>query len=101
MKAVRLLAIAALATASLSSPVAPALAQDSNNQGANAELLEYCTALVASGDFPGLNFGECMSFNRTSEHGFTAHFCDLLREQDLYEDFGVTSYSDCIRNISF
>jgi hypothetical protein len=89
---------AAIALA-IPTPILPMSAAAQSNNGVNAELLEFCEELVASGDFPGLNFGECMSFNLTPEPGFQAHFCDFLREGGLYEDYGVTSYSDCIRNL--
>lgn len=97
MKRMALLVVAiALA---VPAPVLPMSAAAQDNRGVNADLLEFCAALVESGDFPGLNFGECMSFNLTPAAGFQAHLCDYIREADLYEEFGVTSYSDCIRNL--
>ena len=88
-----LLAVAIIATAAVA-PVTPASGQATG--GANAELLEFCHGLVESGTFPGLNLGECMSFNLTPESGFKAHFCDYLRETGQLEEAGVT-YSECIR----
>lgn len=70
----------------------------SNDQGVNAAKLQLCYDLIESGTYPTLQLGECMSFNSVSEQGFVAHLCDLLRETDAYDDFGFTSYSDCIRN---
>lgn len=67
-------------------------------QDGNGEVLEYCTALVASGRYPTLNFGECVSFNSASDAGFKTKFCDFVRETGSYADFGFTSYSDCVRN---
>lgn len=100
MKAVRLLTMAAIGAACLLSPVAPAVAapSGSNNQGANAELLDFCYGLIASGIFPSLTLGECMSYNLSSDAGFKAHFCDFLRETGAFGDYGYTSYSDCVRN---
>ena len=96
--------IAIFATVALAAAPAPALAADpsagnSNNQGANAELLGFCYALIDSGQFPSLNLGECMGFNESSWEGFPPHFCDLLRETGAYDDFGFTSYADCVRNL--
>ena len=42
-----------------------------------------------------------MSFNITSYEGFKSHLCDYIRSNDLWEDFGVTSYSDCVRNVVY
>lgn len=67
-------------------------------QGGNGGVLEFCTALIASGVYPTLNFGECVSFNSTSEAGFKTKFCDFVRETGSYADYGFTSYSDCVRN---
>ena len=104
MKPFRLTMALALAASSLT---APALARPaapppaSNNQGANAELLQFCADLIDSGTYPALVLGECMSFNITSYQGFKAHLCDYIRSNDLWEDFGVTSYSDCVRNVEY
>ena len=89
-----LIAAAVTASAALT-PVMPALAQATPTQGVNAELLEFCYDLIASGEFAGLNLGECMSFNLTPDDGFKAHFCDYLRETD---QLGDMTYSECIRS---
>ena len=62
---------------------------------------EFCTDVIASGELPGLSFGECVSFNVVSEQGFTPHFCDALREGagGTLEDYGFDSYADCVRNL--
>ena len=100
MKAVRLLMMAAVGAACLITPAAPLAAQTngSNNQGANAELLEFCYDLIASGIFPGLTVGECVSYNLSSDSGFKTRFCDMLRDTGTFDDYGYTSYSDCVRN---
>ena len=99
MKSIRVLAGLALLTAWIAQPMAPlAAAQDSGPKG--QELKEYCIGLIESGNFGPLNLGECMSYNETmGRDGFAAHLCDALLELGLLEDFGFTSYSDCIRNI--
>jgi hypothetical protein len=104
MKVIRLtLALVLLAscvnTPALAAPAAPP--PTSKNQGADAELLQFCADLIEGGEFPALVLGECMSFNITSYQGFKAHFCDYIRSNDLWDDFGVTSYSDCIRNVEY
>lgn len=87
-----------LATAILAAPT-PSLAEPPVTiQQHNPELIEFCYGLMDSGAFPTLNLGECMSFNLTSIPGFTAHFCDFVRESDAYADFGFESYSDCVRS---
>jgi hypothetical protein len=101
MKLIKILAASALAISAASAPLAPAAASRTDNGGANAGLHEFCTALIESGTFATLNYGECISFNVTSSEGFTAHFCDFLREEDLLGLEGFDSYSDCIRNLSF
>jgi len=65
-------------------------------QAENRELQDFCYALIASGDFTGLNLGECMSFNNSSDAGFKAHLCDFFRESGVLEDLEMT-YSECIR----
>ena len=89
-----LIAAAVTASAALT-PVTPALAQATPSQGANAELLEFCYDLIASGLFPDLNLGECVSFNIVPDKGFGPHFCDYLRETD---QLGDMSYSECVRS---
>ena len=103
MKIVRMLTMAALCAACLMTPAAPlaAAARRFQQPGANAELLDFCYGLIASGVYPSLNLGECMSYNLTSDAGFKTHFCDLLRETGPLGDYGYTSYSDCVRNIVF
>ena len=98
MKSIRILAGLALLAGSLTTPIAStAVAQDGGVKG--QELREYCYALIESGDFGSLNLGECMSFNETmGREGFVAHLCDALLELELLDDFGFTSYSDCILN---
>lgn len=104
MMAFRTLMAIALAANSLTAPLfgAPAAPPPtSNNQGANTELLQFCADLIESGEFPALVLGECMSFNITSYEGFKSHLCDYIRSNDLWEDYGVTSYSDCVRNVVY
>jgi hypothetical protein len=64
----------------------------------NRELQEICYGLIASGDFPGLNLGECMSFrnNLDNPEGFKAHLCDAFRELGVLDELEIT-YSECIR----
>ena len=101
MKLANILAASALAFSAASVPLAPAAAGQADNNGANAGTHAFCTALVESGAFATLNYGECISFNVTSDEGFTAHYCDFLREEGLLGLEGFDSYSDCIRNLSF
>jgi len=104
MKAFRLLTALALVAGSLGSPAVSEPAAPpatSNNKGSNAELLQFCADLIDSGEFPALQLGECMSFNLTPDQGFKAHLCDYIRSNNLWEDFGVTSFSDCVRNVQF
>jgi hypothetical protein len=96
MRLVHGMIAATVAVSAALTPVAPALAQTTPSQGANAELLEFCYDLIASGDFPDLNLGECMSFNIVPEQGFAAHFCDFLRETD---QLGDVTYAECVRNL--
>lgn len=46
---------------------------------------------------PEANLGECMSFFRTSQEGFYAHLCDVLRElePDVYAQYD--NFGDCVR----
>jgi hypothetical protein len=78
------------------STIVPTTAQA--RPGENRELQEYCYDLIASGDFPGLNLGECMSFNNNLDNpaGFKAHLCDAFREMGVLDEEGIT-YSECIR----
>lgn len=101
MKCIKFLVATALFMAATAAPIAPAAADQTSNNGANAELHEFCTGLVASGIFPDLNYGECMSYNRTSLSGLRAHVCDQLRETGELDDYGFSSYSECVRNIEF
>lgn len=57
---------------------------------------EFCYALIASGLFPDLNLGECMSFNSVSDQGFIAHVCDQLRETG---ELGDMTYAQCVRSL--
>ena len=101
MKLIKLLVATALFATASAAPIAPASASQTDNNGANAELHAFCQELIANGTFPTLSLGECMSFNRTSASGFAAHFCDFIRENEDFADYGFTSYSDCVRNITF
>ena len=92
------LVAAAVTVSAAVTPAAPALAQATPSQGANAELFEFCYDLIESGEFPGLNLGECMSFNLAPEAGFKAHLCDFLRETGGLEEAGLT-YSECVRTV--
>lgn len=98
MKLIKAMVATALLAAAAAAPIMPASAEQGNNNGANAELQQFCTDLIASGDFPGLNRGECMSFNIVPEAGYKAHFCDLLRETDALEDWGYDSFAECVRD---
>ncbi len=101
MKLIDALVAAAIVLSAGVAPTSSAIAGQTTNNGANAGLLQFCQELIASGLYPTASLGECMSFNLTSDSGFKAHFCDLLRETDGYADFGFTSFSDCIRNLPF
>lgn len=93
---------AALTFSTAAIPLAPALAQATPQRGANAELIEFCRALIASGEFADtLNLGQCMSFNLTPEQGFSTQFCHYLRGEDLLDDAGFEDYDDCVRNLPF
>ena len=70
----------------------------STSPGGTSEVQDFCRALIASGRFPTANFGECISFNVTSDQGFVTKFCDFVRETADYADYGFTSYSDCVRS---
>jgi hypothetical protein len=100
MKRISLLVAAFVTAVSFSgAPVAaPASAQD--RPPPVNEFQEACHDLIATGAFPTMNFGECLSFDVTPfPHGFKAHLCDALLETDQLADLGFTSYSDCIRDI--
>jgi hypothetical protein len=101
----KILMVGSLLLSTLAGPtVSPASAQQ-GSPGANRDyqrlVHDYCEAVIASGDLPTLNYGECESFNVVSDNGFKTHFCDALREGAgaTLEDYGFTSYSDCIRNL--
>jgi hypothetical protein len=98
MKAVHLFAVA-LALASLAVPGTPALAEPSNppgQKGSNAELLNFCEALITSGDFSdALTFGRCMGFNDTSIEGLATQTCQALRGEGELADHGFASFDDC------
>ena len=97
MNAMKFVAAAALAFTAATAPVAPAGASRTDNDGANAGVHDFCTALVASGTFEDMNYGECVGFWRASPQGFIAKYCDMLLETGTLED-EFDSYSDCIRN---
>lgn len=104
MKAFRLAMALALATGSMAAPALAAPAAPpptSKNRGANADLLQFCADLIDSGTYPSLKLGECTSFNLTPDQGFRAHLCDYIRGNDLWAEFGVTSFSDCVRNVQY
>lgn len=102
MRMFRLLPAAALAISAAATPAAPAMAQATPAQGANAEVIALCYDLLASGEFSDtLNLGQCMSFNVTSDQGFSTQFCHYLRGEGLLEDAGFEDYDDCIRNLPF
>jgi hypothetical protein len=92
MKQLSILCATALMVTSTPTLAAPASA----SQAEKRELQDLCYGLIASGEFPGLNLGECMSFNNTSDAGFKAHLCDFFRESGLLEELEMT-YSECIR----
>ena len=95
----KLTIVALLASSvSVAATANPAPQSNAGGQGANSEVIAFCTDLIASGQYPALNFGECMGFNNTSENGFKTHVCDLFRETDSLADNGFSSYSDCVRN---
>ena len=103
MKAIHLIAAFGLAVGSITAPSTPANADPANppgQNGANAELLQFCTDLLQSGEFSeALTFGRCMAFNTTSDQGFATQFCGYLRGEGLLGDYGFVSYSDCVVNI--
>ncbi len=98
-KTALLLAALSLAGAPTALTANPSSPPNSGADGVNGELLAFCYSLFDV--YPSLNLGECMSFNSVSDPGFKTHLCDLLRETDGYADWGVTSYSDCVRNVGF
>ena len=79
--------------------IAPATAQGSSEEV--KELQAFCHALVDSGTFPDLVFGECMAFNAMSEEGFKVALCGYLRDNGLLEDEGFDSFSQCVQNIDY
>ncbi len=97
MKIIRGFAMAAALLAISATAVAAAPAASSAHP-ANRQVQDFCHALIASGTYPTLNLGECVSFNVTSDQGFVTKFCDFLRETDGYADYGFTSFSDCVRS---
>lgn len=103
MKMLRLFAAAALALGSVSAPVVPAMADPvtpPGQDGTNAELLDFCYTILASGDYgDALNFGRCMGFNDTSIEGLATQTCMALRGQDLLADHGFDSFSDCVTTL--
>jgi hypothetical protein len=99
MKRISLLVTALVTVVSFSGvPVtAPASAQSPPDV---SEFQQVCYDLIATGEFPGMNFGECLSFDVTADpQGFKAHLCDAIAENGELADLGFSSYSDCIRNI--
>ena len=97
-----------VAAASLVLGTMPSAANaQAGSPGANREYIElvqsFCSTIVGSAGFPGLNWGECLSFNVVSAQGFISIFCDSLREgaHGGYEAFGFEDYDDCIRNLEF
>lgn len=100
MRKISMLIALTMLTAPLATPtsaMAYATAAPAPQTG-NGSVLDYCTALIASGIYPTLNYGECVSFNSSSDAGFKTKFCDFVRETANYSDFGFKSYSDCVRN---
>jgi hypothetical protein len=101
-KAVGLLVSAAL-TASVVMIPSAALADPSNppgQNGSNAQLLQSCYDKLASGDFSdSLTLGRCMAFNSVSDQGWATQVCQFFRGEDLLEDFGFESFSDCVTNL--
>lgn len=95
----KLVLICASIAMSLPLPAQADPVQSPPTSGANADTINFCNEVIASGEFPELNFGECMSFNNTSINGFVSHICDEMRETGTLEDNGFSSYSDCIRNL--
>jgi len=102
MRMFRLFTVMALFISAAATPAAPVIAQATPPQGANAEVIALCYDLLASGEFSdALNLGQCMSFNLTSDQGFSTQFCHYLRGEGLLEDAGFEDYDDCIRNLLF
>lgn len=93
------LAAAVLAASAVSFQAQAEPAGPGNSQVENRQLQQFCYDLIAGGEFPDLVLGECMSFNNTSDAGFKAHLCDMLRGTGQLNDWGFSSYSDCVRNI--
>ena len=102
-RTVRLMATIAIAIGSATAPVAPVLADPANapgQNGANAELLQFCTDLLQSGEFSDtLTLGRCLSFNTVSDQGFATQFCQFLRGEGMLGDYDFANYADCVVNI--
>ena len=99
MKRISLL-VAALVTALAFSSVPVAAAGSAERPPEVNGFQQVCYDLIASGEFPTMNFGECLSFDVTADpEGFKAHLCDAIAENGELADLGLTSYSDCVRNI--
>lgn len=103
MKITRLFAAAALATASVTTPIAPALADPPTapgQTGSNAGLLSFCESILNSGDYgDALTFGLCMSFNNVSDAGYVTQVCLAFRGQGLLQEYGFDSFDDCVSTL--
>ncbi len=88
----------AFALALTSTMATPQVANAQGKSDAAKAQRDACYALIAGGDYPGLNLGECLSFDNAAWPGFKAHVCDFFRETGLLDDYEFDSYSDCIRN---
>ena len=97
------LATVTVALALATAPTTPAFADPASapgQNGVNAELLNFCEALLTSGDFSdALTFGRCMSFNDTSLEGLATQTCMALRGEGQLSDFGFASFDDCVTTL--
>jgi hypothetical protein len=102
VKVICMLTSAALLIGVMVTP-APALADPSSapgQSGSNAALLQACYDKLASGEFSdALTLGRCMAFNSVSDQGLATQVCQFFRGEDLLEDFGFSSFSDCVANL--
>jgi hypothetical protein len=103
MKRIGPITAAALLLAPMSSAAGAQQGSPGENRNYVHQVQDFCTEIVGSDDFPGLNWGECMSFNVVSEDGFRTAFCKALREgQDGgLESWGFEDFDDCVQNLEF
>jgi hypothetical protein len=91
--------LASLALMAAPLPIAnvSALQAAPSGPGVNQEVLDYCYDLIEQ--FPGVPLGVCMSFNLTQNtYGWLPQVCAYFEDSGLLEDYGFTSFTDCVRN---